>query len=127
MKCNLEECKKIIDSIVFNDPEVKELVEMGWVEPESTLEFDYMIKGQVSLTYYFKFFGGDYISKARLLNTENDKYLFGWDSPDALVRAANKAIYEITHNCSLKYKEEYERAEYEMYSEPYKSSRYNGD
>ena len=59
MKCNLEECKKIIDNIVYNDPEVKDLVAKGWVEPESKLESDYIIEGQTSLNYRYRFFGGD--------------------------------------------------------------------
>ena len=127
MKCNLEECKKIIDGIVFDNPEVKELVEMGWVKPESTLEFDYMIKGQVSLSYHYRFFGGDLWLKARALNTDDSQYLFGWDGPDALTKAAGNVIYNILHNCSMKYKKEYDEAEYAMYSEAYSTREYNGD
>ena len=127
MRCNIVECKQIIDDMVFSNPEVKELVGMGWCEPSSTLDFDYLIKGQVSITYHFKFFGSDYVTTTRLLNVDDGPFLFGWSGSDALTKAANHAIYEIVHKCSLKYKEEYERAIDEIYSEPYRSGRYNGD
>lgn len=121
MKCNINECKKIIDGIVFNDSEVKELVEMGWVEPASTIE------GTNTIAYRYKFFGGDFFSTSRLTNDENSPYLFGWSGEDALTKAANKAIREIVHHCSLKYEKEYNDAIYDIYSEPYSNREYNGD
>ncbi len=127
MKCNINECKKIIDGIVFNDPEVKELVEMGWVEPESEIKYDYVVKGQTVIIYRYKFFGGDYISHVDLLNSDNSEYLFGWSGEDALTKAANRAIREIVHHCSLKYEKEYNDAIYDIYSEPYSNREYNGD
>ena len=72
MKCDINECKKIIDEIVFNNPEVKELIEMGWVEPESIIMYDFVVKGQTAIIYKYKFFGGDYIAHIELLNSEND-------------------------------------------------------
>ncbi len=125
-----EECKKIIDDIVFNNPEVKELVAKGWVEPVSTIQPNFMVDGQFCIKYRYRFFGGDCWFDARVLNCEDDtKFLCGWyaNDPDALKKAANNVIYELTHKCSLKHKKEYDDAIDSIYSEPYASGRYNGD
>lgn len=127
MKCNLEECKKVIDEIVFNDPEVKELVAKGWVKPESEFEYDYIVKGQTSLNYHYRFFGGDWWTEARALNQEDGEYLFGFSGEDALKNAANHVLWFLHNHCSLKHKEEYDRAIEEEYSEPYRTREYNGD
>ena len=125
-----EECRKIIDSIVFSNPEVKELVDKGWIKPESTIESNYIIEGQFCIKYSYRFFGGNTWFDAEVLNCENDsKFVCGWyaDDPDALKKAANNVIYKLTHNCSLKYKEEYDDAVNECYSAPYLEGRYNED
>ena len=125
-----EECRKIIDSIVFSNPEVKELVDKGWIKPESIIESNYMVEGQFCIKYSYRFFGGNYWFDVTVLNRANDsKFVCGWDidNPDALNKAANNVIYELTHNCSLKYKEEYDDAVNECYSAPYLEGRYNED
>lgn len=125
-----EECRKVIDNIVFSNPEVKKLVAKGWIKPESTINSDYMIEGQFCIKYSYRFFGSDSWFDAKVLNRENDsKFVCGWDidDPDALKKAADNVIYELTHKCSLKYKKEYEDAVNECYSEPYIEDRYTGD
>lgn len=128
MKCNLEECKKIIDNIVFNDLEVKELIAKGWVKPESEFEYNYMIKGQTSLNYYYKFFGSPFWSTARVCNQDNnEEFLFEFREPNALKDAANHILWFIHHRCSLKHKKEYDEAIEYIYSEAYINREYNGD
>ena len=127
MKVNIEEAKKILDDLVFNNELVKPLVEKGYVLPESTIENDYMVKGQTAIIYHYKYFGGDYITQCRLLNQDDSEYLFGWSGEDALVKAAGNAIYELSLKADPEKEAEFNRRQYEYYSSFYDGNHYNGD
>ena len=127
MKTDILKCKAKIDSIVFNHHGVKLLVEKGYVLPESTIEENYMVTGQTAIVYHYHFFGSDCVLSCRVLNNEKDKYLFGWDGDDALIKAANNVINELTFKADPAQKQKYNDTINKLYSEPYGSGKYNED
>ena len=143
MKTDVEACKTILDNLIFNDPRIKPLVEQGFVKSKSVLQYDkgnhypdaatyslrYVVVDRANIHYYYKYFGqDDAVFSCRLSNLDaDDKYLFGFEEPNALKKAAEHVIKELTYNANPCNREEHERRFNEAMCKWYAEGHYEGD